>query len=212
MSMEATAHPQRKPRPLLRATWRAIKVMVLLMATYLLHVCVMPHVKILGITPSLVFAVTAVLTVGLGKLRAAWIGMFFGILLEVMQPTHTLFNLLIYPISAIFGSLLFADKGIQQLEYERGLGKPGRNVSSYVRTPLCALADTAVYEIVNLAYVYLRSANLTGLMVLRGLADLLLTALIAAVIMLPIRRYLGIRPAADLPGSDAPIPYKARKS
>ena len=211
MSMETAVRPERKPRPLLRAAWRALKVLALLLLTYLLHVCLMPHVKLLGVTPSLVFALTAVLTVGLGKLRAAWVGMFYGILLEIMQPTRTLFNLLIYPIAAIFGALIFADKSVQQLEYERGLGKPGRNASPYVRTPLCALADTAVYEIVNLAYVYLRGAPLTGVMLLRGLADLILTALIAAVIMIPIRRFLGIRPAADLPGSNAPIPYRSRK-
>ncbi len=212
MSMAATAQAQRKPRPILQAAWRALKVLFLLLAVYLLHVCLMPHIKLLGVTPSLIFALTAVLTVGLGKLRAVWTGMFYGILLEVMQPTHTLFNLLIYPIAAIFGSLLFADKGVQQLEYERGLGKPGRNASPYVRTPLCALADTAVYEIVNLAYVYLRGARLTGPMLLEGLADLLLTALIAAAIMIPVRRFLGIRAAADLPGNAAPIPYRAHKS
>ncbi len=197
----------RRRHPFLSAAFRHLKLLLLILLTYLVHVCVMPDVNILGASPKLIFAVTAIITVAFDRWRSAWTGMIFGILLEVMQPTRTLFNLLLYPILAIFGALVFADKSMQQLEYERGVGKPGRNASPWLRTPLCAAADTLMFEIVNIVYAYLRGGVLPAVFIWRGIGDVLLTVLLTLLLMLPIRRFFGIRPAADPGANLKPIPY-----
>ena len=44
---------------------------------------------------------------------------------------------------ASLSMLIFSDRSMQQLEYQRGLGKPGRNKPALLRTPLCAAFATA---------------------------------------------------------------------
>ncbi len=200
----------RRPGYLLRSLLRHGRMFLVILLAYLIHVCIMPDVKIFGVTPSLIFAVTAVITVAFDRWRAAWTGMIFGILLEVMQPTAPLLNLLLYPISAVFGALVFSDKSPQQLEYERGIGKPGRNASPWLRTPLCAVMVTFIYEVINNAYVYLRSGVLPARFLTHTLTDLLLTGLLAALIMVPLRRFFGVRPAPDPGANLRPVPYRRR--
>ena len=62
------------------------KYVILLLLTilgYLNEVCVMPYVKIFGVTPNLLYAVIGIVTVAYGKLRAFWVGLVFGILMQV---------------------------------------------------------------------------------------------------------------------------------
>ncbi|MBR3494182.1 MAG: hypothetical protein IKH38_02030 [Clostridia bacterium] len=189
-----------RKHPLLRAVWQQAKLFLVVLTAYLVQVCIMPYVRIGSVTPSIIFPVLAIITVGLGRMRAVWAGTAFGILLEFMQPSHVLFNLLIYPVAAIFGMLIFADKTVQQLEYERGIGKPGRNASPWLRTLLCTAADTLVYETVNIVYFFVRGGELSLQTFGRGFLDVFLSVLLAALIMVPLRRFFGIRAAVD-PGA-----------
>lgn len=158
---------------------------------YLCQVCVMPYLSVGGVTPSLLFAVTAVVTVCYGKLRAFWVGGIYGILMEIMLPSITFLNLLLYPIAAIFSSLPFADKSDKRLEYERSLNKKAQNLNPYLRTVLCAGLNTLIYEVINLVYVNLGGTALAAGHINRALTNLFFTMLLTAVIMYPLRRILG---------------------
>ena len=182
---------------LLSSLWQAckgqVKFFLVVLLGYLLQACVMPYLKVGGVTPNLLLAVIAIVTVGYGRLRALWVGAIYGILTETMMPTLTLLNLALYPVSAAFMSMFFADKSEKRLEYERSLGKAGRNVNPYLRTLGCAAMNVLLYEIVNVFYMYLSGAELSMTMLYDSLADVLGTTALTAVILLPVRRFLGFR-------------------
>ncbi|MGN0778472.1 MAG: rod shape-determining protein MreD [Aristaeellaceae bacterium] len=206
-------------RKKLSALWDAVKGQVkfflVVLLGYLFQVCVMPYFSIGGVTPSLLFVHIAILTVGYGRLRALWVGGIYGILMEIMLPTLSMLNLLLYPLSALFCSIFFADKSDKQLEEERSIGQmlvrkhdlsarlsamldvvrgePGHNASPYIRTPLCAGMNVLIYEIVNLVFIYLGGTALEQAHYARSLLDILLTVLLTVVLMLPVRRFLGFR-------------------
>ena len=46
---------------------------------YFSEVCIMPYVKIFGVTPNLLYAVIGIVTVAYGKLRVFWVGLIYGI-------------------------------------------------------------------------------------------------------------------------------------
>lgn len=170
-----------------------IRMFLVLLLAYLVQVSVMPYMRIGGITPSMIVVTIAVVTVAMGKIRAFWAGSFFGIVLEAMQPTFPLLNLMLYPISALLCSVLFSDKSVQQIDYERSVGKVGRNLTPVVRTPLCAMTIISIYEIVNIIYIYLRGTDLTFTHIGRGLLDVFLTTLLSLLLMIPIRALIGVR-------------------
>lgn len=180
-------------RSVLMSLLKLVKLFALLMLTYLLQVCVMPYFAIGGITPSLILVVIAIVTVAYGRIRAFWAGAFFGIVLEVMQPTRAMINLMLYPVCALLGAVIFADKSTQQLEYERSIGKAGRNASPLLRTLLCTLFNVTVYDVVNITYIYLRGASITAVNIGRGLLSVFLTVLLCLILMIPLRRFLGLR-------------------
>ena len=196
-----------RPHPALRWAGRQVRFFLVVLLSYLVQVCLMPYVRVLDVTPNLLLAVMAIIIVGKGRMRGAWVGMIYGILLEVMQPTQALFNLLLYPIAAIFGGLLFYTKTEEQLEYDRSVGKSGRNTSPWIRTPACAATHVAVYEIVNLVFVYLRSGDLPRSFLLGAFVNLVLTVLLAVLLMRPVRAFLKISTPVD-PAEAKPVtPY-----
>ena len=104
---------------LLSSLWQAckgqVKFFTVVLLVYLLQACVMPYLKVGGVTPSMLLAVIAIVTVGYGRLRALWVGAIYGILTETMMPSLTLLNLALYPVSAAFMSMFFADKSEKRL-------------------------------------------------------------------------------------------------
>ena len=76
---------------------RFVYFMIVVVLGYLCQVCVMPYLAVNGVTASMLFAVTAIVTVCYGKLRAFWVGAWYGIVMEIMLPSITFFNLLLYP-------------------------------------------------------------------------------------------------------------------
>ena len=184
-------------RKLLSSLWHAflrqLRLLVVLLLGYLLQVCVMPSYQIADVTPSLIFAVIAIITVGYGKLRALWAGAFYGIIMETMLPTINLFNLAIYPIAALFCSAFFSDRSETQLEYERSLGRPGRNWNPYLRTPLCCMLNVLIYEIVNITYMYLGGNPPTPDVLGRAAVNILYSTGLCMLLVWPVRRFLGFR-------------------
>jgi len=185
-----------------------VKFFALVFLGYLLQVCLMPYFKVGGITPSLLFALIGIVTVGYGRLRALWIGAIYGMLLEIMLPSITMLYLVLYPLSAVFCSVFFADKSEKKLEYERSLNKAGRNVNPYLRTVLCAATNVLIYEIVNVVYIYLGGTALTGEHIGRALTNLAATTALTGMIMVPVRRFLGFKKLKK----DAPPPRKFQYS
>ena len=167
------------------------KYVILLLLTilgYLNEVCVMPYVKIFGVTPNLLYAVIGIVTVAYGKLRAFWVGLVFGILMQVMLPSVTMLNLAIYPLTTLFCSFAFADKPLKTLEYERVVKQQRKELPPWLRTVLCAMLNTFVYEIVQITYIYLGGSPLTVPHFLRGLADVALTGALCFLLQFPVRR------------------------
>ena len=58
---------------------------------------------------------------------------------------------------------------------------------------LCAAVNIAVYEIVMLVYMYLSGAEISGALLRDGLISILITSLLTAVLMVPVRKLLGFR-------------------
>ena len=176
-----------------RLLLRQVKLFLLLLIGYLLQVCVMPYCKVGTITPSMIVACIAVVTVGYGRLRAFWAGAFFGILTETFLASVPMMYLMLYPVVALLCSVACADKTANRLQYERSIGLPGRNINPLLRTVVCAILNALCIEVVNLVYAYLRGAVLTGTAVGRAAMCIITTALLTALVMVPMRRFLGFR-------------------
>lgn len=192
-------------RPILRMGWRQIKLFLVLLLGYLVQVCVMPYLKVGGITPNIIASCIALITVGYGRLRALWAGLFYGILLETFLASVPMMNLLTYPVSALLCSVFFADKTATRIQHEQARGKTGRNVSPLLRTVLCAAALCVCIEIVNLVYASLSGASFTMTALGRALTCILSTAALTALIMIPVRRFMGFR--KQTPKADPVIRY-----
>ena len=167
------------------------KYTVLLLLTfigYFSEVCVMPYVKIFGVTPNLLYAVIGIVTVAYGKLRAFWVGLIYGILMQVMLPSVTMLNLAIYPLTTLFCSFAVADKPLKTLEYERVIRRQRKELAPWLRTVLCTMLNTLVYETVQITYIYLGGSPLTVSHFLRGFADIVLTGALCFLILVPVRR------------------------
>ena len=157
---------------------------------YLCHVCVMPYVRIGGVTPNLLYVIIAVVTVAYGKLRAFWVGAVFGLLMQVMLPSVSYLNLALYTLTTLFCSFPFADKPLKTIEYERATNRSRKEMPPWLRTLLCALLNTLVYEVVNVTYIYLGGYDLTAGHIFRALLDVFLTGLLALFLMFPLRRLI----------------------
>ncbi|MBQ3156388.1 MAG: hypothetical protein IJB81_05615 [Clostridia bacterium] len=180
---------------------RQVKLLLVILLGYLAHVSIMPYISIGGVSPSLLLAVTAIVTVGYGLIHGLWIGMFYGIVMEIMLPTVQMLNLLFYPVSALLCGVFFADRSAAQLQYARSIGKRGRNISPLIRTVLCAAVNTLIYEAINLVYMYLSGAELSSVLIQRALTDVVMTSALTLIIMLPVRKFLGFRKVEDAPAA-----------
>ena len=154
----------------------------------LLQVCVIPDVRIGGVSPNLLFVVIGIVTVAYGKLRAFWVGAVYGLLMQIMVPCVSYLNLGIYTISTLFCSFPFADKPLKTLEYERVIRRQRKELAPWLRTVLCAMLNTLVYETVQITYIYLGGSPLTVSHFLRGFADIVLTGALCFLILFPVRR------------------------
>ena len=170
---------------------RLLVYLAVVLVTYLLQVCVMPYLRIGRVAPSLFFAVIAVITICYGRMRAYWTGAIFGILTEATLPTIHYFNLLLYPIVAVFAAVFFSDKNEKRLEEERSRGREGRNGNVYLRTLGDAALCMVLNEAINIVYMYLGGAPVTAAAIGRGLIAIVYTTAITAGIMVPLRRILG---------------------
>lgn len=188
---------------------KSIMLILLIVFGYLFEVCVIPYVKIFGVSPNLLYAIIGIVTVAYGKLRAFWTGIIFGLLMQIMMPSVSYLNLALYSLTSLFCSFPFADKALKTIEYERATNRTRKELPPWLRTLLCALLNVLIYEVINVAYIYLGDEALTMDHILRALLDVLLTGLLTAMIMFPIRRLiLGKRKPLVL--KPAPVTFSRR--
>ena len=166
------------------------KYTVLVLMTFLgyfLEVCVMPYFKVFGVTPNLLYVVIGIVTVAYGKLRAFWVGLIYGLLMQIMLPSVTYLNLALYPLTTLFCSFAFADKPLKTLEYERVLNRQRKELPPWLRTVLCTMLNTLIYDTVQITYIYLGGSALTGPHFLRGITDILSSGLLCLILQFPVR-------------------------
>lgn len=161
--------------------------LLLIVFGYLFEVCVMPYIKLFGITPNLLYVVIGIITVAYGKLRAFWAGIIFGLLMQIMVPSVTLLNLALYPLTTLFCSFAFADKPLKTLEYERIVNRTRKELPPWLRTVLCTMLNVLIYETVQVTYIYLGGSPVTGSHILRGLADVICSGLLCLILQFPVR-------------------------
>lgn len=169
---------------------RYLSFALLVAAGYLGEVCVIPEIRIFGLTANLLYVIIGIITVAFGKLRAFWVGMIYGILMEIMLPSVTYLHLVLYPITTLFCSFAFADKPIKTLEYERAMNRKQKEVPAWLRTVLCTGLNTLIFEAVNLTYIYLGGSALTFSHFLKAFGNVALTALTCLVLLFPARRMI----------------------
>ena len=169
---------------------RYLVLLFLVPLGYLFEVCVMPYVKIGGVSPNLLYAVIGIITVAYGKLRAFWVGMIYGLLMQIMLPSVSYMNLALYSLSTLFCSFAFADKPLKTIEYERATNRSRKELPPWLRTILCAALNTLIYEAVNVTFLYIDGAELTGAHIFRAILDVVLTAILTLILLFPIRRLI----------------------
>ncbi len=177
---------------------RNAMLVLLVLFGYLCEVCVMPYVKVFGVSPNLLYVMIGIITVAYGKLRAFWAGMVYGLLMQIMLPSVSYLNLALYTLTTLFCSFAFADKPLKTLEYERATNRVRKELPPWLRTLLCTVLNTFIYEAVNVTYIYLGGSELTGGHFLRSFLDLVLTGALCMLLMFPVRRMI-LGPRSDTP-------------
>ncbi len=182
---------------------RVFRAFLLILIGYLCQVCIMPYLAIGGIAPELLFSLIAIVTVAYGRFYTFGVSCMAGILMEVMIGGLPNLYLIAYPAIALLGSLVFSDKSERKLEQERSQGKPGTNSDTKLRTLLCVLFDIAWFQAVHLMFIYLNGVDLGWLQIGRALGAVAYTAVLTALVLLPIRWLLGMY--ARRPGAQAAV-------
>lgn len=157
---------------------------------YLFQVCVLPYFSVAGVTPNLLYVNIAVITVAYGSLQALWAGLIYGLLMEIMLPSVPFVNLAVYPISSLFVSFAFSDKSLRRIQMERAMKRNSRELPPLLRTVLCAMTNVAVFETVNVVYIYLQGTALTLQHFRRAAWDVVLTGVLSFFTALFLRRLI----------------------
>lgn len=178
------------PRKSVSLLRRTIVYILMVLLGYLIQVCIVPHLLIGGASPHILFVIIGIITVACGKLRAFWVGLIYGLLMEVMLPGVRYMNLALYSLSALFCSFPFADKPIKTLEYNRAIGSSKRELAPWFRTILCTLSNSFIYEAVHLTYIYLSGTPLGMDHIARSAGSILYTLIVGIVLQFPLRRAL----------------------
>lgn len=171
---------------------KIIKVAILTLLAYLLQATTAGYLPIRGVAPDLALAIIAVITVALGRKYTFVVALAVGYLLEIMLPMLDYINLILYPVAAMIGALVFSDKSERKLEEERTLGRRSTQLNPHLRTPLCAALSSAVYESVHLLYIYLTGVTLDLGHWERTLIAMVYTMVLAGIFQFPIRWWLGV--------------------
>lgn len=170
---------------------KLLKVILLTLLAYLLQATVALHISLWDVAPNIALAIIAVVTVCLGRKYTFLMSLTVGYLTQIMLGTLDYISLILYPVCAMIGALAFSDKSERKLEEERTTGRRTAQLDPHLRTILCALLSTLVFEVVNLVYIYLSGVTPDAGHITRALIDVGYTTLIAGVLQFPIRLWMG---------------------
>ncbi|MBQ9265305.1 MAG: hypothetical protein IJ189_14005 [Clostridia bacterium] len=196
---------------------KMLKALLITVLAYLIQVCVMQYFAIGGMTGSMLFATLAILTVSLGKKYTFCASCIIGMLMESMLSNVPGLYIIAYPVIAMICAQFFADMSDRQRERRRmindirrsrrGEGKAVRRLLSrltgrdrdgdlpaHLRIVLCAALMDLILNIVLIAYMYLIGVDLSFTHFTRALGSVLYTAVLTAVVMGPVRYFLGMYP------------------
>ena len=198
---------------------RALKVLLLTVAAYLIQVCVMRYFMVRSVVGSVIFAVLAVIVVSCGKKYAFCASCIIGMMMECMMANSNVPSLYViaYPAITMLCAQTFADMTDRQLEqrrlnYERrqvriseGRGKKhwwyslmlryrDADLPPMVRIPLCAGEMDMFLNLVLIVYMYLIGEDLTLIHLTRLAGSVVYTMALAWALMFPLRAFLGMYP------------------
>ena len=183
---------------------KAIKVGLLTILFYLIHVCVLPLLPIGGICANGLIAGIAIMEVACGKHIGFIVACVMGVLMEAMSPSLSYLYLALYPILGVLGGTFFADKSERDLERRRTLQRKRKQLPGGLRTVLCAALMTTVSELIFVAYEWLNDVPPTFWRTSRVIMTVIYTVAVTVVLMIAARKILGIRklPKRRLHASD----------
>lgn len=174
---------------------RVIKTVLMVFFFYLVQVCAMHYLAIGGITANILVSAISVIIVAYGRYFAFGAGAIASILMEIMTASVSYLYLVLYVVSAMACSIPFADKSERRLEMERTTknAAEAKNMPPLVRTILCTVLFMLIFEVVHCAYSYLQGYDITARTIGRALFSVSYTTAVTAVIMLPCRKFLGVK-------------------
>lgn len=189
---------------------RSVMYVAIVAVSYLLQVCVVPYIKIFGVSPNLLYVAIGIITVAYGKLRAFWAGLVFAILTQIMLPSVSFLNLGLYSLTSLFCSFPFADKPLKTLEYERATNRRRKELPAWLRTLLCTLLNIFIYETVQVTYIYLGGYTLTAGHFLRALTCIVSTGALSMLLMFPLRRCIFGKSMSSHKVTIAPVVFEQK--
>lgn len=173
---------------------RILKSFLLCIVAYFIQACIMPLLPVFDVSANFLIVVMSIIIVGMGRQHGFVASLIFAILMETMLPNLKYFNLLIYPSISIIGLRFFADKTDRRMELERSLNKRySGNRNPLLRTIFCTLVFSIVYELVNIAYIYLRGYEFSSKRYFAALIFVIYNLVLCTFVMVPIRKYYGLR-------------------
>lgn len=171
------------------------KVALLSLLAYLLQATVASHIALWTISPNIALALVSIVSVALGRKYAFHMSLLIGYWFEIMLPMMDYISLIIYPVCAMLGALVFSDKGERKREENISLGKGSKPLHACWRGPLCTALSVLVFEVFYLAYIYLNGVVIGGDQLLRSFINIAYSSAITCVVQVPVRKWLGIRKA-----------------
>ncbi|MEG0741909.1 MAG: hypothetical protein RSC91_00075 [Clostridia bacterium] len=170
---------------------KLFKMTLLTLLCYLLQVTLAEVISVWDVAPNMAMAIIAVVTVCLGRKYTFIMALAVGYLLEIMLPSMDYLYLILYPVCAMIGALVFSDKSERRLEEERSTGRRRLQLNAHIRTPLCAALTSFVFEGAHLIYIYLSGVTLDNGHLWRVVVVVAYTMLLAGVLQFPIRWWMG---------------------
>lgn len=146
-----------------------------------------------SVSPNIAIVYLSIIIVGYGRQHGLVASLIIGILMEIMLANLNYFYLLLYPSIAVLSMLVFADKTERKLEMERATRKYKGNANPLLRSINCTLYMSALYEIISVGYGLLIGMETSTNTLLRSTIFLGYNALLCTIVMLPLRKFLGLK-------------------
>ncbi len=196
---------------------KGLKALLITVLAYLVQVCVMHYLPIGGVTGSAIFAALGILTVSLGRKYTFCASCIIGMAMECMLGNVPGLYVIAYPVIAMICAAFFADMSDRQRERRRmindirrsrrgegkgvirlfnrltGINRDG-DLPAHLRIVLCAGLMDLILNIVLTAYMYLIDVEIGMVHVGRALGSVIYTMGLTALVMVPVRYFLGMYP------------------